>query len=216
MKLADNASLGVIETKGFVGAVAAADAMVKSASVMIFRKHYPGSARVTLMCQGELSACETAVYAGAREAEAVGELIGHAVIGRPDYGAEELCLGCLDAAMARKKVRKERARHSRAGNSPSGDSLGLTEFSRDEASDIATVAQNSHDIEKESEGRPESEAPGPGRGAEKSGQSSAAPSDAEVPGLVTFESPATGRSEESGKSGAGGKARARGKKGKNG
>ena len=106
MKIADNASLGIIETKGLVGAVAAADAMVKAASVSLFRKHFPGSARVTLMCQGELSACEAAVYAGTREAEAVGEFIACTVIGRPDFGAEELCLGRIDEAMERKKARK--------------------------------------------------------------------------------------------------------------
>ena len=114
MKLADNASLGIVETKGLVGAVAAADAMVKAASVSLFRKHFPGSARVTLMCQGELSACEAAVYAGTREAEAVGELIGSTVIGRPDFGAEELCLGCIDAAMERKKARKAALAATRA------------------------------------------------------------------------------------------------------
>lgn len=76
-------ALGLIETKGLVGAVEAADAMVKAAKVTLLGKEISGSALVTVMVRGEVGAVKAAVEAGASAAKRVGELVGQHVIPRP-------------------------------------------------------------------------------------------------------------------------------------
>lgn len=76
-------ALGLIETKGLVGAVEAADAMVKAAKVTLLGKEISGGALVTVMVRGEVGAVKAAVEAGAAAAKRVGELVGQHVIPRP-------------------------------------------------------------------------------------------------------------------------------------
>ena len=76
-------SLGMIETKGLVGAIAAADAMVKSANVQLVGKEQVGGGLVTVMVRGDVGAVKAATDAGAAAAEKVGELISVHVIARP-------------------------------------------------------------------------------------------------------------------------------------
>lgn len=76
-------SLGMIETKGLVGAIEAADAMVKAANVMLVGKEQIGSGLVTVMVRGDVGAVKAATDAGASAAERVGELIAVHVIPRP-------------------------------------------------------------------------------------------------------------------------------------
>ena len=80
-------ALGLIETKGLVGAVEAADAMCKAAKVTLLGKENSGSALVTVMVRGEVGAVKAATEAGAAAAKRVGELVGVHVIPRP---AQEL------------------------------------------------------------------------------------------------------------------------------
>ncbi|SVD10853.1 uncharacterized protein METZ01_LOCUS363707, partial [marine metagenome] len=68
-------ALGMIETKGLVGSVAAADAMVKAAKVVLIGKEYIGAGFVTVMVRGELGAVKAATDAGAAAARRVGELV---------------------------------------------------------------------------------------------------------------------------------------------
>ena len=77
-------ALGLIETKGFVGMVEAADAMVKAARVELvgYEKGY-GGGYVTAIVRGDVAAVKAAVEAGARGAERVGELVSVHVIPRP-------------------------------------------------------------------------------------------------------------------------------------
>lgn len=77
-------ALGLIETKGFVGMVEAADAMVKAAKVDFvgYEKGY-GGGYVTAIVRGDVAAVKAAVEAGARGAERVGELVSVHVIPRP-------------------------------------------------------------------------------------------------------------------------------------
>jgi len=87
----NNIALGMIETKGLVGAIEAADAMVKAANVTLTGKVLVGGGLVTVMVRGDVGAVKAATDAGAAAAERVGELISVHVIPRP-HGDIELIL----------------------------------------------------------------------------------------------------------------------------
>jgi ethanolamine utilization protein EutM len=76
-------ALGMIETKGLVGSVEAADAMCKAAKVTLLGKEISGAALVTVMVRGEVGAVRAAVDAGAAAAKRVGQLVSQHVIPRP-------------------------------------------------------------------------------------------------------------------------------------
>ncbi len=76
-------ALGMIETKGFVGMVEAADAMVKAARVELVGYEKIGGGYVTAIVRGDVAAVKAAIEAGARGAERVGELVSTHVIPRP-------------------------------------------------------------------------------------------------------------------------------------
>ena len=78
-----NIALGMIETKGLVGSIEAADAMVKAADVTLIGKVHVGGGLVTVMVRGEVGAVKAAVDAGAAAAQRVGNLISQHVIPRP-------------------------------------------------------------------------------------------------------------------------------------
>src|SRR2546422_7217752 len=83
-------ALGMIETKGFVGAVEAADAMVKAANVQLLGKEYIGAGYVTVFVRGDVGAVKAATDAGAAAARRVGELISVHVIPRPHQEVERV------------------------------------------------------------------------------------------------------------------------------
>ena len=76
-------ALGMIETRGFVGAFEAADAMVKAANVTLIGKVQVGSGLVSVLVSGGVGAVKAAVDAGAAAAEKVGEVVSVHVIPRP-------------------------------------------------------------------------------------------------------------------------------------
>ena len=78
-----NDSLGLIETKGFTGAVEASDAMVKAASVDLVKTVQIGGGFITALVKGDVGSVKAAVEAGAEAANKVGELVGSHVIARP-------------------------------------------------------------------------------------------------------------------------------------
>ena len=86
----DTNSLGMIETKGLVGAIEAADAMVKSANVQLVGKEQVGGGLVTVMVRGDVGAVKAATDAGAAAAEKVGELISVHVIARPHVEVDNI------------------------------------------------------------------------------------------------------------------------------
>lgn len=91
-------ALGMIETRGFIGAVEAADAMVKAANVTLLGYEKVGSALVTVLVQGDVGAVKAATDAGASAARRVGELVSVHVIPRPHGDVE----GVLDVVLNRK------------------------------------------------------------------------------------------------------------------
>jgi ethanolamine utilization protein EutM len=82
-------ALGMIETKGFVGAVEAADAMVKAANVVLVGREYTGAGLVTVLVRGDVGAVKAATDAGAAAARRVGELVSVHVIPRPHAEVEK-------------------------------------------------------------------------------------------------------------------------------
>ena len=84
-------ALGLIETKGLVGSIEAADAMVKAAKVYLIGKVLVGGGLVTVMVRGDVGAVKAATDAGAAAAQRVGELISVHVIPRP-HGDVEMIL----------------------------------------------------------------------------------------------------------------------------
>ena len=83
-------ALGLIETKGLVGAIEAADAMVKAARVRLIGKEKVGGGYVTVMVRGEVGAVKAATDAGATAARRVGELVSVHVIPRPHAEVEQI------------------------------------------------------------------------------------------------------------------------------
>lgn len=76
-------ALGLIETRGLVGAIEAADAMAKAARVEIIGRDVIGGGYVTVMVQGEVGAVKSAVDVGASAAKKVGELVAAHLIPKP-------------------------------------------------------------------------------------------------------------------------------------
>lgn len=85
-----NDALGMVETKGLVGAIEAADAMVKSANVTLVGYEKIGSGLVTVMVRGDVGAVKASVEAGAFAAEKVGELVSKHIIARPHTDIEKM------------------------------------------------------------------------------------------------------------------------------
>jgi ethanolamine utilization protein EutM len=83
-------ALGLIETRGLVGAIEAADAMVKAAQVELLGKEGVGGGLVTVMVRGDVGAVKAATDAGAAAAEKVGELVSVHVIPRPHVDVEAI------------------------------------------------------------------------------------------------------------------------------
>jgi ethanolamine utilization protein EutM len=81
-------ALGMVETRGLVGAVEAADAMVKAANVTLIGSEYIGGGLVTVMVRGDVGAVKAATDAGAAAAKRVGELVSVHVIPRPHDNVE--------------------------------------------------------------------------------------------------------------------------------
>jgi hypothetical protein len=83
-------ALGMVETKGLVGAIEAADAMVKAANVQLIGKEKIGAGYVTVMVRGDVGAVKAATDAGAAAAQRVGELVSVHVIPRPHGDVEAI------------------------------------------------------------------------------------------------------------------------------
>jgi ethanolamine utilization protein EutM len=83
-------ALGMVETRGFIGSVEAADAMVKAANVTLVGSEYIGAGYVTVLIRGDVGAVKAATDAGAAAARRVGELVSVHVIARPHGEVERV------------------------------------------------------------------------------------------------------------------------------
>jgi ethanolamine utilization protein EutM len=87
----------MVETKGLVAMIEAADAMVKAANVVLIGKEYIGAGYVTVMVRGDVGAVKAATDAGAAAARRVGELVSVHVIARPHNEVEKILPKIKDA-----------------------------------------------------------------------------------------------------------------------
>lgn len=85
-----NGALGMVETKGLVGSVEAADAMMKAANVTLVGKEQVGGGLVTVLVRGDVGAVKAATDAGAEAASRVGEFVSVHVIPRPHSEIEKI------------------------------------------------------------------------------------------------------------------------------
>ncbi len=85
---AAHGALGLVETKGLVGAIEAADAMVKAANVRLIGREQIGGGLVTVMVRGDVGAVKAATDAGAAAAGKIGEILSVHVIPRPHEDVE--------------------------------------------------------------------------------------------------------------------------------
>ena len=90
-------ALGMVETRGLIGSIEAADAMVKAANVVLAGKEYIGAGYVTVLVRGDVGAVKAATDAGAAAARRVGELIAVHVIPRPHAEVEKILPRTKDA-----------------------------------------------------------------------------------------------------------------------
>ena len=88
--MATQQALGMIETKGLVSSIEAADAMVKAANVTLIGKVHVGGGLVTVMVRGDVGAVKAAVESGSAAASRLGELVATHVIPRPHTDVEKI------------------------------------------------------------------------------------------------------------------------------
>ena len=91
-------ALGLVETRGLIGAIEAADAMVKAANVILTAKEYIGAGYVTVMVRGDVGSVKAATDAGAAAARRVGELVSVHVIARPHAELDKILPGFAQPA----------------------------------------------------------------------------------------------------------------------
>ena len=96
-------ALGMVETRGFIGSIEAADAMVKAANVVLVGKEYIGAGYVTVLVRGDVGAVKAATDAGAAAARRVGELVSVHVIPRPHAEVERILPKASEAARRRRR-----------------------------------------------------------------------------------------------------------------
>ncbi|AUB52746.1 BMC domain-containing protein [Enterococcus mundtii] len=89
-------ALGMIETRGLIGSIEAADAMVKAANVTLIGTEKIGSGLVTVMVRGDVGAVKAAVDAGVTAASSVGEVVSNYVIPRPHSEVERVLPNLTD------------------------------------------------------------------------------------------------------------------------
>ena len=90
-------ALGMVETRGLIAAVEAADSMCKAANVTLVGTEKIGSGLVTVMVRGDVGAVKAAVEAGAAAASRLGELVAQHVIPRPHTDVEKILPGFPEA-----------------------------------------------------------------------------------------------------------------------
>jgi ethanolamine utilization protein EutM len=100
-------ALGMIETRGLVGSIVAADEMLKSADVRLVKQEKIDAALVTILVQGDVSAVQAAVEAGKIAAARVGELVSAHVIPHPDEDVNEVLLKDVKKVEIEKKQEAE-------------------------------------------------------------------------------------------------------------
>jgi ethanolamine utilization protein EutM len=115
-------AIGLVETKGLIGLVAATDAMAKAANVQVVKRIGIGGGLVTVIVSGDVGSVRAAVEAGARVAGQVGELVSSHVIANPAEGVLEAFLAEHTPSPRARKQSHEEARSNDGGAGRPGES----------------------------------------------------------------------------------------------
>lgn len=150
-------ALGLIETKGLVGAIEAADAMCKAANVNLVSKEKVTGALVIIKIVGEVAAVKSAVDAGAAAAQRVGQLISAHVIPRPDDQIEPLIYEQSEGEKGKHKVSKKEVEKENPDSQPQ-EKVEEEKIAEDELEEPGDIEQDS--IEQTGEAEEEKEEPG--------------------------------------------------------
>lgn len=156
-------ALGMIETRGLVAAIEAADAMVKAANVTLTCKEHVGGGLVTVMVRGDVGAVKAATDAGAAAAERVGELISVHVIPRPHAELEFLMKG-PEPTKAEEPVKEPEAEASVEASEEVETEAAVEEPEEaeevsEEISEEISEEQAEEEVQESEEAEPEEEAP---------------------------------------------------------
>ena len=130
-------SYGFIETRGYIGAVEAADAMLKAANVKLVKWHKVGSGLIIVIIKGELGACQAAVEAGKVAAETVGDLAAFNVIARP---YDDLGL-FFKANSAKKRKKQSRTKEKPAREPVSAKTTEKKDDKQDNLADLLKLVK---------------------------------------------------------------------------
>jgi microcompartment protein CcmL/EutN len=140
-------ALGLVETKGLVGAIEAADAGVKAADVVLMNKEYATGGLVLVKFRGEVAAVRAAVDAGARGAERVGTLISAHVIPNPHRSVEKI-LKDFDPPPShpkrtspKEKEAEKDAETTSSSPSKTGENLSLSQLKNMRVADLRKLAR---------------------------------------------------------------------------
>ena len=158
-------ALGMIETRGLVAAIEAADAMVKAANVTLTCKEHVGGGLVTVMVRGDVGAVKAATDAGAAAAERVGELISVHVIPRPHEELEFLMKG-PEPTKAEEPVKEPEAEVSVEASEEVETEVSVEAPEEAEAEEVSeeiseeiSEEQAEEEVQESEEAEPEEEAP---------------------------------------------------------
>ena len=108
--MATTESFGFVETYGFVAAIEAADAMVKAARVRVKTVANADAGLISVVCEGDLAACQAAVDAGAAAAARVGQCLCKNIIARPDDDTDTLVADHADSLVEKPAAAKPAAK----------------------------------------------------------------------------------------------------------
>jgi len=142
-------ALGLIETKGLIGAIEAADAMVKAANVKLVSKEKITAALVTVKIIGEVAAVKSAVDAGAAAAQRVGQLVSAHVIPRPDEQLDDIII--FTSGNSVKTSTETKKQKNKTAESNSQSSFFDKENDEIDNADNKTIEQKEDSIDKKDE-----------------------------------------------------------------
>ncbi|GMB09484.1 BMC domain-containing protein [Thermolongibacillus altinsuensis] len=139
-------ALGMIETRGLIGSIMAADAMVKSADVSLIKQEKVDAALVTVLVEGDVSAVQAAVAAGKDAASRVGGLISAHVIPHPDEGIKQIIVkGPEKEIDQRPKEIKESTKNVLPSNKVKNESLNNGKSKRKNSGESSTEHKDNKD-----------------------------------------------------------------------
>lgn len=134
-------AMGMIETKGLIGSIAAADAMVKTSDVHLIKEEKISAALITVFVEGDVSAVKSAVEAGKDEAKQVGELVNYHIIPHPDDSIQDMMYTQKDEITQKEHIQSETTDESQIKSGKNRKSTKPETVEKTKTSDTKTASQ---------------------------------------------------------------------------